>query len=158
MKRNSPILLILLVLFAFVSCSKPIIFEEKVIFPNANWAFENKAVTFTAPIKGTDKPCKVTIELELTGALNVELINTAFTVISPKGAKAIKSIVFNFKTPQEPYIIKKSENKKIYTLTVYPKRFFSETGDYTFEINQFSNKADNYGIHSLSLRIEKVKE
>jgi len=52
----------------------------------------------------------------------------------------------------------KNSKEKIYRLTVYPKKYFSETGEYTFEVNQFSTKADNYGIHSLTLRIEKVKE
>jgi len=157
MRKKTPFFLLLLSLLIFTSCRKLVIFEEKVIFPNANWTFENKALTFTAPIKGSDKPCAVILELELNGIPNVEKMNVAFTVISPKGAKAIKTIVFNFNTPQEPYI-KKSTKEKIYRLTVYPKRFFTETGDYTFEVNQFSNKADNYGLQALSLRLERVKE
>jgi hypothetical protein len=78
-------------------------------------------------------------------------------MVSPKGGTTMKSMVFNFVTPPEHYIIKKS-GEKIYRLTVYPKKYFSETGNYTFEINQLSHKADNYGIHSLSVRVEKVKE
>jgi hypothetical protein len=155
MKKFNSFLLLFLAVFVFLSCSKSVVFEEKVIFPDTNWAFENKAITFKAPVTGSDKPYAIILELELIGVPNVDMFNAAFTMITPKGGKTIKSVVFNFKSPQEPYIIKNS-NEKIYRLAIYPKKYFSETGDYTFEVNQFSNKADNYGIHSLSLRIERI--
>jgi hypothetical protein len=80
-----------------------------------------------------------------------------FTLVTPQGGKTIKSIVFNFNSPQEPYIQGATKNEKIYRLTVYPQKYFSETGTYTFEVNQFSNKADNYGIRALRMYIEKSK-
>jgi len=157
MKRNCLIYLLILVLFTFASCKKLIIFEEKVIFPNANWAFENKAITFHAPLTSSEKPYAIIIELELNGSLNVDMFYAVFTMITPKGGKTMKSVVFNFVSPPEPFIFHKS-NVKIYKLTIYPKKYFSETGTYTFEVNQLSNKADNYGIESLKLKIERVKE
>ena len=66
--------------------------------------------------------------------------------------------VFNFENPQEPYIKGDSPNKKIYRVIVYPKKYFSETGDYIFKVNQRSHKADNYGIRSLRMFIEEIKE
>ena len=157
MKKISLFLLLLLTVFIFTGCNKSVVFEEKAIFPNANWAFEYKAITFTAPVEGSKNPYSIVLELELIGTPNVDKIVAVFTMITPKGGKTMKSIAFNFNSPQEPYIIKNS-NEKIYRLTVYPKKYFSETGNYTFEVNQLSNKADNYGIHSLNIRVEKVKE
>lgn len=157
MKKITSLLLLFLALFIFLGCNRSVIYEEKVIFPNTNWAFENKAVSFKAPITGSNQSYAVILELELIGVPNVDMFNAVFTLLTPKGGKTMKPIVFNFKSPQEPYIIKNS-NEKIYRLTVYSKKYFSETGDYTLEVNQFSNKADNYGIHSLNLRIEKIKE
>jgi len=158
MKRSCLIFPLILVLFAFTGCKKSVVFEEKVIFPNSNWAFENKAITFKAPLTGSKNPFKIIIELELNGTPNVDMIHAVFTIITPKGGKTMKSTVFNFLSPREDYIVKKSPNEKIYRLTLYPKKYFSETGEYTFEINQLSHKADNYGIHALTLRIEKTKE
>ena len=157
MKNIISLLLLFFTFCIFISCNKSVVFEEKVIFPNTNWSFENKAITFKVPIKGSDKPYAVFLELELSGAPNVDMFHATFTLITPKGGKTIKPLMFNFKSPQEPYITSNS-NIKIYRLTAYPKKYFYETGDYSFEVNQFSNKADNYGIHSLNLRVVKVKE
>jgi len=157
MKRERLILVLVLALFTFVSCKKSVIFEEKVIFPNANWAFEYKAIPFKVPLTASEKPCAVIVELDLVGVPNVEMFYAAFSMTTPKGGRTSKSLIFNFKVPKEPYIIKNS-NEKTYRLTVYPKKYFSETGTYTFEVNQLSNKADNYGIQSLRLKIERVNE
>ncbi|MDR0206558.1 MAG: hypothetical protein LBI45_04800 [Bacteroidales bacterium] len=160
MKKNITFILLSLSLFLFASCSKKAIYEKIVYFPDNNWTFENKAVTFTIPLPGSDNPFSVILELELVGPLNVDMFYASFTFISPGGGKTIKPLTFNFITPHEPYIYKKGapSNERTLRLTLYPKKYFSEPGDYTFEINQFSNKADNYGIKSISLRIEPVKE
>jgi len=158
MKKLAPFLFLFVSVFLFASCNKPIVFDEKVTFQNNNWAFENKAINFEIPLKSSEKPFKVILELELVGIPNVEMFYATFTLITPQGGKTIKSILFNFKYPQEPYIQGDSPNEKIYRLIVYPKRFFSETGTYSVEVNQFSNKADNYGIRALRMYIEKVKE
>jgi len=158
MKKIISFLLLTLIVFLLVSCSKRIVFDEKVSFPNANWAFENKALTFQVPLTGSEKPHTVVIELDLTGTPNVDLMSTTFTIITPNGGTTVKGFTFNFNNPQEPYIQGAAENEKIYRMVVYPKRYFSETGVYTFEVNQFSNKADNYNIRALRMYIKKVKE
>jgi hypothetical protein len=158
MKKIIPFLPLLLSFYLFISCSNKVIFEETVLFPNANWAFENKAVTFVAPITGSEDPYTVILELDIIGTPNVELFYASFTLISPGGGKTIKPLTFNLVYPKEPYIKGETENEKIFKMIVYPKKYFSKTGDYSFEVNQFSNKADNYGIRSLRMRIEKVKE
>jgi len=158
MKKIIHFLALIFVVFLLTSCGKKVIFDEKVYFPNANWAFENKAITFNAHLTGSKKPHSVVLELDIVGTPNVDMFYATFSTFSPNGGKAIKSIVFNFKNPQEPFIKGASENERIYRLVVYPKRYFSETGEYTFEVNQFSNKADNYGIRALRLYIERVKE
>jgi len=158
MKKLTFLLFPLLSVLLFTGCNKSIVYDEKVVFPDNNWAFEQKAITFEAPLKASEKPYSVVLELELVGTPNVEKFDATFTLISPAGGKTVKALLFNFVHPKEPYLKGDAPNKKIYKLTVYPKRFFSETGTYSLEVNQFSNKADNYGIHSLRLYIEKVKE
>ncbi|MCL2246548.1 MAG: hypothetical protein FWC10_05485 [Lentimicrobiaceae bacterium] len=158
MKKLFPLILFILSFFLFVSCSKSIIFDEKIEFPNANWAFENKAITFEAPIKSSEKPFAIFLELEITGHPNVDKFYATFRITTPKGGTTVKSIFFNLANPQEPYRQGASQNEKIYKLLAYPKRYFSETGNYTFEVNQFSNKADNYGIRALRIYVEKQKE
>jgi len=158
MKKNTLLLFLLLPFLLLLSCNKSTVFEQTVTFPNANWAFEEKAVNFEVPITGSDKPHSLTVELDLVGNPNVDMFYATFIIITPSGGKTVKSILFNFINPKEPYIMGNNPNEKIYRLNVYPKRFFTETGIYAFEINQFSNKADNYGIRALRLHIEKVKE
>ena len=158
MKKLLPVLLLFLAFFLFMGCSKSIVFDEKVEFPNTNWAFENKTVTFKAPLRGSEKPYAVVLELELLGTPSVDSFSATFRIVTPKGGETVKSIPFNLISPQEPYIQGDSPNKKIYRFTVYPQRYFSETGDYLFEITQFSNKADNYGISALRMYIKKVQE
>ena len=158
MKKNTLLLFFFAPLFLLLSCNKSTVFEQEVTFPDANWSFEEKAVNFEVPITGSDKPHALTVELDLIGTPNVDMFYATFIIITPSGGKTVKSIVFNFINPKEPYITGKNSNEKIYHLTIYPKRFFTETGIYKFEVNQFSNKADNYGIKALRFRIEKVKE
>jgi hypothetical protein len=158
MKKLLPLLFLIISVFLFISCSKSIVFDEKIMFSNNNWTFEQKAITFEVPIQGSDKPYAIILDLELAGIPNVDLIYSTFSISTPKGAETVKAIYFNFLSPQEPYIKGASLNAKIYRMTVYPKKYFSETGTYKFEVNQFSNKADNYGIRSLRMYIERVKE
>jgi len=158
MKKNISLFSFGLLFLLFVNCSKTTVFKDSVTFPNDNWAFENKAITFKAPLTNSEKPYAVKLDLELIGTPNVGSFSATFTILTPNGGKTIKPIVFNFNKPKEPYIQGKTANEKIYRMTVYPKKYFSETGTYTFEVDQFSNKADNYGIRSLSLKIEKVRE
>ena len=158
MKKLLSVLFAFFALFLLTSCSKSVVFDDKVEFPDANWAFENNKVTFNAPLPGSEKPYAVIVELELLGTPNVEKFNATFRMITPKGGETVKSILFNFASPKEPYIQGDSPNKKFYRLTVYPQKYFSESGDYLFEISQFSTKADNYGIRALRMYIQRVKE
>jgi len=157
MKKFTPFLLLFLVVLAFTGCKNSVVYEETVIFPNDNWAWEYKAINFKAPVISSKDPYSIILDLELVGIPNIDKIPVAITMLTPKGGKTIKSSTFNFLSPKEPYKIK-NPKEKTYRLVVYPKKYFSETGDYTFEVNQFSTKADNYGLHSLTLRIEKTKE
>ena len=158
MKKTHLTLSLFLALFLFTACTKSVVFDEKVVFPNANWAFENKAITFKVPLAGSDKPHSIVLELELNGTPNIEKFYATFRITTPKEGETVKSILFNFACPNEPYIKGASSNEMIYRLTVYPKKYFSETGTYFFEVNQFSNKADNYGIRALRMVIKKAKE
>jgi len=158
MKKLLPVLFAFFILFLLTGCSKSIVFDDRVEFPDANWAFENNKVTFNVPLPGSEKPYAVIVELELMGTPSVDKFYATFRMVTPKGGETVKSIIFNFIAPQEPYIQGDSPNKKIYRLTVYPQKYFSETGDYLFEVSQYSNKADNYGIRSLRMYIQKIKD
>jgi len=158
MKKLFPVLFALCAFFLLSGCSKSIVFDERVEFPDTNWSFENKTVTFKASLPGSEKPYAVFLELELLGTPSVDRFFTTFKMVMPKGGETVKSLLFNFLAPQEPYIQGDSPNSKIYKLTVYPQKYFSEAGDYTFEVSQFSNKADNYGIRALRMYIQRVKE
>jgi len=157
MKKITLLFSLIAVVFLFVNCNKSVIYDENVTFPDNNWSFENKAITFEASLISSEKPYSIILELEIIGTLNVNSFYATFSTTTPKGGNTIKSIFFNFDNPKEPYVKGNSPNVKIYRLTVYPKRFFSETGIYTFEIDQFSNKADNRGIRSLRMLIENEK-
>ena len=157
MKKLTLLLFPLLIVFIFISCNKSIVFDKKVEFQNANWSFEEKAVNFEVTLEGSENPYAVVLELELTEPLNFDMFDAAFTIVTPLGGRQSRHIVFNFVNPKEPFIQGASPNEKILRLTVYPKRYFSETGTYSFEVNQFSEKADNYGIRTLRLYIERIK-
>jgi hypothetical protein len=158
MKKIVSFLSFILIVFLLTSCNKKVVFDQKVLFPNANWAFEYKAIDFEIPFTGSDKPYAVVLELELIGTPNVDQIFTTFSILSPSGGETVKSIFFNFNNPQEPYIQGTSANEKIYKMTVYPKRYFTETGKYKFIVDQYSSNADNYNIQSLRMYVEKKKE
>ena len=158
MKKLLPVLFAFFAFFLLSGCSKSVVFDEKVEFPDTNWSFENKTVTFKAPLPGSEKPYSVILELELVGTPSVDNFFATFRMVTPKGGETVKSLLFNFIAPQEPYIQGDAPNKKIYRITVYPQKYFSEAGDYTLEITQFSSKADNYGIRALRIYIQKVKE
>jgi hypothetical protein len=158
MKKTILFLFLILFVFLCVSCKKTVFFEQTVVFPNANWAFENKEIVFEVPTAGSDDAYTVILELDLVGTPNVEKFYATFRTLTPHGAQTIKSVYFNFENPKEPFIQGANPNEKIYRVVVYPKRYFSEAGIYKFEIDQYSGRADNYGINALRLRIERVKE
>jgi hypothetical protein len=157
MKKNIPFLFLFLTIFLLVSCSKKIVFDEKIFFPNANWTHDDRIQTFQVPFSGSEKPYAIILELDLFGTPNVNMIDVYFSIFAPNGGKTVKSVVFNFNNPQEPYIQGASENEKIYRMVVYPKKYFSE-GIYTIEVNKYSSNFNNYGIRALRLYVEKVKE
>ena len=158
MKKILSVLLPFFAFFLFTGCSKSVVFDEKVVFPDANWSFDNQKVSFKVPWTGSDKPYAVVVELELLGEPNVDKFHATFRILTPKGGETYKSLLFNFIAPQEPYIQGDSPNSKIYRLTIFPKKYFSEAGEYLFEVNQYSNKYDNYGIRALRMYIQRVKE
>jgi len=158
MKKNIRLLPLIIAALLLASCSNKMIFDEKVLFPDANWAFEYKEIVFDVPIKDISKPCSVVLELDLIGTPNVEKFQITITIITPSGGELIRNVMFNFNNPKEPFIQGATKNEKIYRLIAYPKRYFSETGTYTFKVDQYSHKADNYGIRSLRMYIEKLKE
>jgi len=158
MKKLALFLSLILTVLLFVSCTKKVIFDEKVFFPDANWTFENKAITFEIPFTGSEEPYSIILELDLVGVSNVDKFDATVSIFSPVGGETVKPILFNFSNPQEPYIQGASPNEKTYRLIVYPKKYFPESGTYTFIVDQYSNKADNYGIHALRMYVEKVKE
>jgi hypothetical protein len=158
MKKIVSLLSLILIVFLLTSCNNKFVFDKKVLFPEANWAFENKVIDFEVPFTGSEKPYAIVLELDLVGTPNVDQIFATFTVLSPSGGETVKSIFFVFNNPQEPYIQGASENEKIYKMTVYPRRYFTETGTYKFIVDQYSSNADNYNIRSLRMYIEDVKE
>ena len=158
MKKNYLVLYLFLTFFLFISCSKSVVFNKEIVFPNANWSVENKTLTFDVPLKGSANPYSVIFEMDLIGTPNVNSIYTTFQIFTPRGAETLKPIYFNFLSPQEPYIMGASSSEKTYRLVAYSKKYFSESGDYKFVLIQHSNNADNYNIRSLRMYIKKVKE
>jgi hypothetical protein len=157
-KNKFPLLVLTLTVFIFLGCSNKIFFDEKVLFPDANWTYENKEITFKVHIDDLEKPYSVFIELDLIDIPSVDKFFSTISILSPNGGESVRPVTINFNNPKEPYILGANENEKTYKLTVYPKRYFPEAGIYTFIVGQYSNKADNYGIRSLRLYIEKLKE
>lgn len=158
MKKTVSFLSLILIVFLLTSCNNKVVFDEKVLFPNANWAFEYKEIDFEVSFTGSDKPYSVVLELDLVGTSNIDRISASFSIIAPSGGETVKPLYFNFDNPQIPLTQGTSENEKTYTMVVYPKRYFTETGTYKFSIDQYSNKADNHGIRGLRMYIEEVKE
>ena len=153
MKKFSLLSFFILSVLIFVSCNKSIVFDKTIVFSNDNWSFEERSQIFEVQMKGTDKPYSVMLELELSGTPNVDKIPADIVMISPNGGKVIKSTVFYFVNSKEPH----SPNENILRLKVYPKRYFAETGTYSFQVIQASNNADNYNIRALRMYIEKIK-
>jgi len=157
MKKLFFFLSLVLSVFLFASCDKSVVFDKTVEFSGANWSFEEKSKTFEVPIKGSENPYSVVLELILTGKPNVDKFPADIVLISPNGGKMTKSIQFYFNNPKETYIQGTSPNEKILRIVVYPKKYFAETGTYSFQVIQASNNADNYNIRALRLYIEKIK-
>lgn len=158
MTRNKLFLFIISgLIIIFSGCKPTIVLDETVTFPDSNWAFENKILTFNATIEAIDKPYEILLELDVTGTPQIEKLSTTFGVLTPKGAQTYIPVVFYFNSPKTPFSIDKTTNRKIYKQVAYSKKYFNEVGIYTFEINQFSNKADNYGFNSLRIIVKKTK-
>jgi len=157
--KKTPLLLSLIAsVFLFASCGRSVVFDEKVTFQYNNWDHNNKSQIFKAHLKGSEKPYSVILELEIVGTPNVDKFFSDFIITSPNGGVTKKFVHFNLTNPKEPFIQGDSPNVKILQIIVFQKKYFSETGIYTLNVDQFSNKFDNRGIRSLRMIIEKVKE
>lgn len=165
MKKNSykqfavSLVMLLITSVLFTSChlrdKKINCFSVSKSFEETNWNYDQRIVEFEVELESSDLPRKISINLDLTQKLVVDKLPLTFSIYAPSGAASHKPVVFYFSQypeldSQEPF------SSKIVSTTIYPQKFFSESGTYRIRLLQKSTKYDLYGVNSVTIRSENI--
>lgn len=135
------------------SCSKKetVLVQQKYEFPDANWNFDHKLVTFKMDVKDISQPCQVILELEHEKIDAIRSLPFTVTIHSPDGGESSRRAAFVFNDPEN--------NKDNKTVSVaYKEHYFNTPGDYTVEVYRKYDRFDLYGMKSLTAKIIKLKK
>lgn len=128
-------------------------------FPNANWSFEEAVQNFDFEIEDTTRFYEVSVKLVYDTAVATLLdIPLSLTLSPPDGMKSFSTSHFLLNMQENPDIKMTGEgNHAEASVTVYPRRKFKVPGTYTLTVYRRAEKADNYGFHSLTTKVNVVK-
>jgi gliding motility-associated lipoprotein GldH len=154
------ILLVFIVISCItVSCNsneERVIAQETFSFLNDNWNFEQRLIIFEKEID-TDKPCKIVMDLCCTKEFTAEKLPVILSLYDVEGSESHRTNIFNFKIKKD--MTEKVEgNLTTYTLTVYPKKYFSVKGKYKFRLLHTYYNYNLLGIRSVTVRVLEMKE
>lgn len=147
MRRS--LFLILLGLLSLSACKRSdIVVEERYVFPDKNWGFEERIVLYSIDIEAMANPCKVMVELEHSYK-DVTTLPLILTIKSPDGGSSTRKVnmAFGDAHQQDP-------NRAV--AIIYPQKYFNTSGTYEFSLLREWPKYEFYGNEAITLKIIKL--
>ncbi len=127
-------------------------------FANSNWTYEEQVLDLPFQITDTGS-YRIEFTLNYDSTVNVltELPITV-TLTYPDGMDTYVTSIFDF-NPKNNKAIQPTGNGSEcnMTLVAFPKKQLNQAGEYHISFYRKTQKYDNYGLNSLSMRVLPVK-
>lgn len=148
----------ILALMLFCSCSKNTLFEEERTFANSTW-FRLQPEHFTVNANNTDDCYNFLFSIAIDTALYSETsLPIMMEIESPDHEKRTLFSTIMLRNKDGQCLGEfDSEGHLCVTQTVRQFYFFNTKGDHSVNISQRTTKYEIHGIHSIKLKLEKVK-
>jgi len=136
--------------------NEKIITQETFSFLNDNWDFNQRILNFEKEIN-TEKPCKIILNLCCTKEFSAEELSITLSLYDSEGSEFSDQKKFNFKTKKN-IVEEVDDNLTIYTLTIYPKKYFHIKGMYKFRLLRTYTNYNLLGIKNITVKVVEIKE
>lgn len=161
---SATIILIAILCITTTSCNKSHLGKKSqdIIvtheFPNTNWAFEERVLTFDFDNPDSTSNYQISFILNYDKQnVTMDEIPITVTLISPDGMETFVTSTMRLKE-DNPEFMKDNGGMSELEVVAFPKKNLNRKGRYNVKIYRKAEKADNYGFNKLSLRVSKVKE
>ena len=152
-------LIFIVTLCVTTSCNhdkEKVIAQETFSFLNDNWNFEQRLIIFEKEIN-TNKPCKIVLDLCCTKEFTAETLPVTLSLYDVEGSEFHRNNTFNF-TMKKDMTEKVEGNLTTYTLTIYPKKYFTVKGKYKFRLLHTYYNYNLLGVRSVTVKVLEMKE
>ena len=126
-------------------------------FPNTNWAFEERVLTFG--FDNSDSTANYQIGFILNydkQHVTMDEVPITVTLETPDGMETFVTSTMRLKEDNPEYM-KEVNGMTELEVVAFPKKNLNRKGLYNVKIYRKADKADNYGFNKLSLRVSKLK-
>ncbi len=135
------------------SCGKNV-YNERVVFPEAEWAQDNKAV-FDLTVSDTLSAYAFGIDVRHLETYRYSNLYVFMNTNMPNGNHTRDTIEITLATPEGKWIGKSSGSMRDLRMILMPNMKFPLIGSYHFEIEQAMREPVLKGISDVGLYIEK---
>ncbi len=146
----------LLLLSACHSSQKQEDIEVTHTFKQQNWSYPEQVIDFPFTITDTSKDYRIEFTLAYDSAVAVlSEIPVSITLVYPDSMKTYVSSLIDLRAPERGVVIP-TEHKGSgcsRTLVAFPRKRLNQPGNYRISFYRKSEKYDNYGFSSLTLRV-----
>ncbi|MBO7492487.1 MAG: hypothetical protein J6T59_08615 [Bacteroidales bacterium] len=127
-------------------------------FPNTNWAFEERVLTFDFDNLDSTSSYQISFILNYDKQnVTMEELPITVTLLSPDGMETFVTSTMRLKENNSEYM-KDDGGMTELEVVAFPKKNLNRKGRYIVKIYRKADKADNYGFNKLSLRVSKLKD
>ena len=154
---NRNIILLLLYLYLFTSCTGYVIYSDKSEIESGIWEIKD-SIVISASISDIEKICNVYINLDIDENFLTNNLWLFISTKSPSGNIQSDSLMFYITDSKGKWFGKKRKSK-ISNKFLYKNHIrFPEKGSYIFSIKHGMRNKDLPKVHSVGVSIEEAEE
>ncbi|MHC1706656.1 MAG: gliding motility lipoprotein GldH [Bacteroidales bacterium] len=152
---KSRILVVLILLpFVFISCSRNKVFEERHVFKQMNWnRFES--IFFELEIKDIESEYSIMVKLRHHTVYPFTDLAFTMAIYSPSGERRLKDINAKVRDENNSFLGSGAGDLWDLDIPVFDNFSFNEPGPYKIELENRMSKFDTPGIIDIGLMISK---
>lgn len=129
-------------------------------FANSNWTFEEQVMDMPFTITDTTKDYSIEFVLNYdTARIEVEQLPVTVTLRFPDGQETYVTSLFDFNQDvNKSFVATGNGNTCNMNLVAFPRKSLSQSGEYHVIFYRKAEKYDNYGFHSLTMKVIPLKK
>ena len=129
-------------------------------FANSNWTFEEQVMDMPFTITDTTKDYSIEFVLNYdTARIEIEQLPVTVTLRFPDGQETYVTSLFDFnQNANKSFVATGNGNTCNMNLVAFPRKSLSQSGEYHVIFYRKAEKYDNYGFHSLTMKVIPLKK